>query len=102
MERTDWTKMVSERALSTEKSLRKKIFVSMKIAASDLPAMIDQGWEKSKEYKSPKFVGITKEKPANEQFEDLVWLLFANMGFSEMNAGSPFEVSYDFHDGTPC
>ena len=25
MERTDWTKMVSERALSTEKSLRKKI-----------------------------------------------------------------------------
>ncbi|MCF2662324.1 DGQHR domain-containing protein [Pseudoflavonifractor phocaeensis] len=98
MERTDWTKMVSERALSTEKSLRKKIFVSMKIAASDLPAMIDQGWEKSKEYKSPKFVGITKEKPANEQFEDLVWLLFANMGFSEMNAGSPFEVSYDFHD----
>lgn len=98
MERTDWTKMVSERALYTEKSLRKKIFVSMKIAASDLPAMIDQGWEKSKEYKSPKFVGITKEKPANEQFEDLVWLLFANMGFSEMNAGSPFEVSYDFHD----
>ncbi len=98
MERTDWTKMVSERALSTEKSLRKKIFVSMKIAASDLPAMIDQGWEKSKEYKSPKFVGVTKEKPANEQFEDLVWLLFANMGFSEMNAGSPFEVSYDFHD----
>ena len=95
MERTDWTKMVSERALSTEKSLRKKIFVSMKIAASDLPAMIDQGWEKSKEYKSPKFVGVTKEKPANEQFEDLVWLLFANMGFSEMNAGSPFEVSYD-------
>lgn len=98
MERTDWKKMVADRELSTEKSSRKKIFVSLKIAASELPAMIDQGWEKSKDYKSPKFVGITKEKPANEQFEDIVWLLFANMGFTEMNAGSPFEISYDFHD----
>lgn len=90
--------MVAGRELSMEKSSRKKIFVSMKIAASDLPAMIDQGWEKSKDYKSPKFVGITKEKPANEQFVDMVWLLFANMGFTEMNAGSPFETCYDFHD----
>lgn len=98
MERTDWKRMVADRELSTEKSSRKKIFVSMKIAASELPVMIDQGWEKSKDYKNPKFVGITKEKPANEQFEDIVWLLFANMGFTEMNTESPFEISYDFHD----
>lgn len=98
MERTDWERMVADRELSTEKSSRKKTFVSMKIAASELPAMIDQGWEKSKDYKSPKFVGISKEKPANDQFEDRVWLLLANMGFNEMNVGSPFEISYDFRD----
>lgn len=98
MARTDWQRMVSARNLSTEKSSRKKIYVSMKIASSDLPEMIDQGWEKSKEYKSPKYVGITKEKTANEQFEDQVWLLFASMGFTELNAGGPLDICYDFHD----
>lgn len=100
MARTDWERMVAAHDLSTEKSSRKKIYVSMKIASSELPSMIDHGWEKSKDYKNPKYVGITKEKPANEQFEDQVWLLFANMGFSELNAGGPLDICYDFHDDT--
>lgn len=100
MARTDWERMVAAHDLSTEKSSRKKIYVSMKIASSELPSMIDHGWEKSKDYKNPKYVGITKEKPASEQFEDQVWLLFANMGFSELNAGGPLDICYDFHDDT--
>lgn len=100
MARTDWERMVAAHDLSTEKSSRKKIYVSKKIASSELPSMIDHGWEKSKDYKNPKYVGITKEKPASEQFEDQVWLLFANMGFSELNAGGPLDICYDFHDDT--
>ena len=33
-----------------------------------------------------------------EQFEDAVWVLFANMGFLELNAGKSLSIAYDFHD----
>jgi len=96
--RTNWEMMVSGKALSLEKSARKKLFITEKIAEKDLPAYVDNGWEKSKDYKNPKFVGVTKEKPESEKFEDLVWILFANMGFLELNSGKDFSIAYDFHN----
>ena len=45
-----------------------------------------------------KWVGGTKEKSVQEQFEDAVWVLFANMGFLELNAGKSLSIAYDFHD----
>ena len=98
MGRTDWTKMVSGSELNSEKSSRRKVYISMKIPTADLPAMVDRGWEKIRDYKSPKYVGITKEKSAETQFEDQVWLLFANMGFAELNTADGLDVCYDFHD----
>ena len=68
--RTNWDLMVSGNALISEKNARKKIFVSKKIATKDLVSYVDDGWEKSKDFKSPKYVGITKEKPVQKQFED--------------------------------
>ncbi len=96
--RTNWDLMVSGNALISEKNARKKIFVSKKIATKDLVSYVDDGWEKSKDFKSPKYVGITKEKPVQKQFEDTVWVLFATMGFIEMNSGNEFSIAYDFHD----
>ena len=98
MMRTKWEMMVSGKALISEKNARKKLFVSEKIASKDLIAYVDDGWEKSKEFKNPKYVGVTKEKSVEEQFEDAVWVLFANMGFLELNAGKSFSIAYDFHD----
>ena len=98
MTRTNWDLMVSGKELSTEKNSRKKLFVSQKVFAKDLPEYIDSGWEKAKDFKNPKYVGITKEKPVNEKFEDQVWMLFANMGFSSLNAGKDFFMAYDFKD----
>lgn len=98
MMRTDWELMVSGKALISEKNLRKKLFVSEKIATKDLISYVDNGWEKSKDFKNPKFVGVVKEKSVQEQFEDVVWVLFANMGFLELNSGKDFSVAYDFHD----
>ena len=96
--RTNWNMMVSEKAMISEKNSRKKLFVSQKIASKDLIAYVDNGWEKSKEYKNPKYVGVTKEKSVQKQFEDTLWVLFANMGFIDLNAGESFSVAYDFHD----
>ena len=98
MGRTDWGQVVFDKQLSTAKSNHKKIFVSQKILAADLPEYIDAGWEKSKDYKSSKFVGVAKEKPASEQFEDRVWLLFASMGFNGLNADNGIQISYDFNN----
>ena len=98
MGRTNWIQMVTGKDLVTEKNTRKKIFVTQKIAAKDLPTYVDDGWEKCKDFKNPKIVGITKEKPVEEQFEDNVWTLFANMGFTELNSGKDFNIAYDFHD----
>jgi DNA sulfur modification protein DndB len=97
MGRTNWSMMVSGKILASEKSSRKKAYISQKIAAKDLPDFVDNGWEKAKEYKSPKFLGVTKEKSAQEQFEDKVWILFSDMGFTELNTKG-FEMSYDFRD----
>ena len=47
MGRTDWGQIVFDKQLYTAKSNHKKIFVSLKILASELPEYIDAGWEKS-------------------------------------------------------
>ena len=90
--------MLSGKALASEKNIRKKRFITEKIAAKNLPEYVDKGWEKCKDYKSPKFVGVSKEKPIQEQFENKIWLLFESMGFEELNDDSDFNVSYDFHN----
>ena len=73
MARTDWSQVVYDKQLATAKSVHKKLFVTQNILASELPEYIDAGWEKCKDYKSPKYVGIAKEKPVDEQFEDRIW-----------------------------
>lgn len=100
MSNTNWEKMVYEKVLNSAKSERKKLFDTKKINVADLPAYVDEGWEKSKEYKNPKFVAVSKEKTMQEQFENKIWMLFASMGFSVMNADRDFYMSYDFHDDT--
>ena len=51
-----------------------------------LAELEEEGWEYVKDYANPKFVKVRKEKNFDEQFEDKVWLLFANMGFTHMNS----------------
>ena len=98
MMRTNWDLMVSGKELSAEKNSRKKAYVSQKILTKDLPEYVDAGWEKTRDYKSPKYVGISREKSESEQFEDRIWILFANMGFSLLNKGNEFAIAYDFKD----
>lgn len=98
MSRTDWSQIVYEKQLVTAKSAHKKLFITQKILADELPGYIDSGWEKCKDYKSPKYVGVAKEKPVTEQFEDKIWLLLASMGFTGLNEENGIEIAYDFND----
>lgn len=96
MARTEWNQIVFEKKLANAKRAHKKTYIQRKILTSQLAEYVDNGWEKDKDYKSPKYVGITKEKPVSEKFEDRIWLLFAEMGFYGLNENNGFDVSYDF------
>ena len=48
MSNTNWEKMVYGKALNSVKSERKKLYDTKKINVADLPAYVDEGWEKSK------------------------------------------------------
>lgn len=98
MTNTIWDKMVTEKELISVKNSRRKAVLIQKKYVSDLPKLVDEGWEKYKDYTNSKFVGVTKEKSVEEQFEDRIWLLFASMGFSELNSTREFDMAYDFHD----
>ena len=96
MARTNWDQIVYDKQLAAAKSAHKKLYITEKISVTDLPKYIDDGWEPGKEYKNPKYIGVSKEKPVEEQFEDRVWLLFENMGFTGLNAENGMRISYDF------
>lgn len=98
MSKTRWDKIVSGKELSYAKMQRSKAFIVSKERRSSLEELIDEGWEFYKDYKNPKFVGVKKDKPIGEQFEDKVWLLFAKMGFSYMNCDRNFKMSYDYQN----
>lgn len=98
MSKTNWDKIVSGNELLKAKRNRNKTYIVKKERSIALPDLIDEGWEKYKDYKNTKFVAVKKEKSLDEQFEDKIWMLFANMGFSEMNCDRKFEMSYDFQN----
>ena len=96
--KTKWEKIVSGKELDSHRASRSKTYVVKKERRSALPELIEEGWSHFKEYKDPKYIGVRKDKPFDEKFEDKVWLLFAKMGFHHMNSDRHFEMSYDFQN----
>lgn len=95
---TTWDKIVSGKELNSAKYLRRRTYITKKERTLALPDLIEEGWEEFKKYKDPKFIGVRKEKPFDELFEDKVWLLFAQMGFTYMNRDRHFKMQYDFNN----
>lgn len=93
--KTTWDKVVSGKELAAAKSLRSKTYVTRKERMLALPDLEEEGWVKYREYKNSKFIGVKRDKPTDELFEDKVWMLLANMGFSGMNSDRHFTMSYD-------
>lgn len=98
--KTTWEKVVFGKELAAAKSLRSKTYIARKERTLALPDLEEEGWEKFREYKNPKFIGVKKDKSTDEVFEDRVWMLFANMGFTDMNCDRHFEMSYDYQNPT--
>ena len=98
MSKTNWNKIVSGKELIDARANRSKTFITQKNYRSALVDLIKDGWVESKTYADSRFVGVRKDKPFDEQFEDKVWLLFSKMGFTFMNVDRNFAMSYDYQN----
>lgn len=95
---TNWDKVVSEKELTSAKNLRRKTYIDKKERRVALPELEEEGWEEFKTYKDQRYIKVRKNKLYDELFEDKVWLLFANMGFTHMNKDRNFKMQYDYHN----
>ena len=97
MATTNWNNLVSEKALQQEMRKRKNAYIETKDYIYD--AVREQreqdGYELVQEYADKKYAKYRKEKLYYDAFEDKVWCMLAQMGFTEMNAGkNQFKIAY--------
>ena len=95
---TNWEKVVTGQELALARKERKKPYYIKKERRIALPELLDEGWEEYKEYKDQRFVGVRKKRPFYDLFEDAIWLLFADMGFTYLNSDREFAMSHDFQN----
>ncbi len=92
---TDWSKLLSKAEVSRAIRERKKSYKEKKIWRKVLEEEKGEGWEFSRDdKKKPDKIWVAKEKPADEQFENRLWVLFAQMGFTQLNRDRQFNISY--------
>ncbi|WP_061312490.1 DGQHR domain-containing protein [Clostridium botulinum] len=95
---TNWDKIVTGKELVKARNLRKNRFIENRDRKVALQELESEGWEYVKNYADPKFIKVRKEKPYDQQFEDKIWLLFAQMGFTHLNTDRNFKMTYDFQN----
>jgi len=86
--------LVSGANLVKEKAKRKNLCLFDKIPISQLSEYEQKGWAEIRRYKNNIYVKITKNKPHDIIFEDKVWVILADMGFTFMNEGRIFRLPY--------
>ena len=69
---------------------RRNKYHEITVPKSDVDSYLEGGWEEKRPYK--RSVRLRKAKPVDELLEDEVWLLFKNMGFTEMNKDRDFRI----------
>ena len=93
---TAWDKIITGEELRKVKTNRARPYIVSKERRSALSELQEEGWSLVKEYKDEKWIGVQKDKPFDEVFEDKVWCLFSNMGFDYLNSDRHFKMIYDF------
>ena len=88
-------KLISEKDISKELRVRKKVFINQTIPNKNIAEyddLIEDGWELEKEFKTSK--RLKKNKSHDVLFEDKVWSLFASLGFRLLNKDRNLELPY--------
>lgn len=91
---TNWDKLVTGDDLAKAKRTRSVDFLSKTIFLSSLADEQQDGWKFMSQLKNPRKIKVMKEKPQDEVFENAVWVLLANMGFTTLNSDNHFVMRY--------
>ena len=94
-----WEDVVSGEGLKAACKERKKTKIFRDAHADARDALEREGWEFEKYLRHGKTVRVSKSKSADELFENEVWMLLYNMGFTHMNASRDFRISYGEEKG---
>lgn len=84
--------LVSGSELISARRERSKSFIYKNVSQKMVEAMEEEGWEFDKQLK--RSIRMRKQKPADEQFENEVWLVFQRLGFFQMNRDRKFKIQY--------
>ena len=82
--------LVKDEELEKTAKQRQKKYQEVTTLESDKDSYLSEAWELKKKYK--RSVKLYKSKDIDELLEDKVWLLFKNMGFTEMNKDRNFKI----------
>lgn len=88
--------LISDLELKSELAIRKNEFIFSSVAKSLKEEYINDGWSIDKEFKTK--IRFKKPKPFDILFQDKVWSLLANLGFTLINKTRTFEIPCD-NDG---
>jgi DNA sulfur modification protein DndB len=84
--------LVSGSKLKKEKHRRKGEYLFRSIPIRQIPEFEKDGWTVSNQRKVN--ARVKKQKPVDMAFEDQIWTLLADMGFTQMNSGRLFKLPY--------
>ena len=88
---------VEEAEMRREFTRRADLFEFVKVAQSDVPALVTKGWEVQKKLKSQS--RLKRRKKFSDQLEDDVWCLFRRAGYGQMNK-QLLRVPFEREDGS--
>ena len=90
--------LVTDKELIGVKKRRSQPYIFAKFENELREKRESEGWLLDKELKNS--IRMKHPKPMDEQFEDEVWCLFANLGFTHMNRDRHFVINYGT-EGSP-
>lgn len=92
---TDWTKLLDQAEIKNALRERKKDYEEKTIFRSSLhDEEEDGGWSFYKDTKNPKKIKVRRQKSIHINFENRLWVLFASMGFENLNRDQSFTINY--------
>lgn len=91
---TDWDKILSQAEVPIAMRERKKTYTEKTTWRVALEKEKTEGWYFFKDTKNPDKVKVRRDKSESVNFENRLWVLFAQMGFERLNRDAHFEIEY--------
>jgi len=88
-------RLVSGSDLNAELRHRKNEYVFESVAETQREQFENEGWLLDRAYPKSKKIKFKKQKPVDVRFEDKVWTMLANLGFTFLNKNRSFHLPYD-------